>query len=134
VDPDFVLKVSSDPIDGDARKVVDAIRDQIPAGGVNPAAHHSESMAAAELLIIALSHVTVMGLIEGTRLVWDMYRAPVKVELPNGAVVILKGAPDDLVVQLRVLVENLKQTAQSAETTHELDELLKRLKTYATAG
>jgi hypothetical protein len=127
------MNIWCDPDDGDARKILDAIRSRLPVDAVSIGSRNHEGMAAGEMLITAFSHVAVMGLIESVRLVWELYQTPVKVQMPNGTVVTVKGAPGELVNQLKLAAEQLRASNSTEELNREADQILSKLRSNSPA-
>ncbi len=123
------LRVWSDAHGSELRTVLDTIRGQLPAGDVTTESRHAEGMAAVELLVVCLTHIAVVGIIEGVRLAWDIYRTPVKVELPNGELVTLRGGSPEFITQLTAFLEGMKhQTTHSADVARELEDLVDKIR------
>jgi hypothetical protein len=56
------------------------------------------------VLLVALSHMAVIGVIESVRLVWDRFREPIMVQLPDGSMILVKGATQDFIDAMYKLV------------------------------
>jgi hypothetical protein len=87
-----------------AHRLKEAILLEAPSSRVTQERDDPESQDAGSILLVALSHVSVIGVIEGVRFIWDRFREPVIVLLPDGSQISVKGATQEFVDSLKKFV------------------------------
>lgn len=87
-----------------AHQLKEAILVEAPSSRVTRERDDPESQDAGSIVLVALSHVSVIGVIEGIRFIWERFREPVIVQLPDGSQISVKGATQEFIDSLKKFV------------------------------
>ena len=81
-----------------ARELVSAICTQSPGSAVTGERSNKAGQNLIDIVLIACTHLTVMGIIEGIRFAWENLREPLKIRSPLGGEYTFRGNTQELKV------------------------------------
>jgi hypothetical protein len=68
-----------------------------------------------EVVMIAITHITVMGVIESIRFAYERYKAPLELTMPDGNKIIVKGDPKVLCNEIARILSTDKDGTMMSE-------------------
>ena len=99
-----------------ARELMSAIRAESPGEVVTGERSNKAGQNLVDIVMVACTHLTVMGIIEGIRFAWENLREPLKVRSPHGGEYTFRGNTQEL----RMFMTNVVGVEQNAASPGEI--------------
>jgi hypothetical protein len=87
-----------------AAELRSAILNEAPGAVITRERDDPDAQEVGSVLVIVVSHIAVTGIMEGVRFLWEKYREPVIVELPDGSTIAVKGSSTEFLRSLNSLL------------------------------